>query len=100
VDHLACLLLRLGRSSPLLRDAARYKPIPGAWKWGNWIGHSRGAAVRARWCDLASRPRASSGRAVNLGVFLQLNLPRTAGKSNTVISRTLLTKVSCWSPDH
>jgi hypothetical protein len=36
-------------------------------------------------------------RAVNLGVFLQLNLPHTAGESNTVISRTLSTKVSCWS---
>ena len=41
--------------------------------------------------------RPSSGRAVNLGIFLQLNLPRTAGKSNTVTSRTLSTKVSCWS---
>ena len=36
------------------------------------------------------------GRAVNLGVFLQLNLPRTAAESNTVISRTLSTKVSSW----
>ena len=34
---------------------------------------------------------------VNLGVFLPLNLPRTAGESNTVISRIILTKVSCWS---
>jgi hypothetical protein len=41
--------------------------------------------------------RPSSGRAVDLGVFLQLNLPRTAAKSNTVISRTLSTKVSSQS---
>ena len=38
-----------------------------------------------------------AGRAVNLGIFLQLNLPRTAAKSNTVINRTLSTKVSSWS---
>jgi hypothetical protein len=37
------------------------------------------------------------GRAVNLGVFLQLNLPRTAAESNTVISKTISTKVSSWS---
>jgi hypothetical protein len=41
--------------------------------------------------------RPSWSRAVIFGVFLQLNLPRTAGESNTVISRTLSIKVSCWS---
>jgi hypothetical protein len=41
---------------------------------------------------LAVRP--SSGRAVNLGVFLQLNLPRTEAKSNIVIGRMLSTNVS------
>ena len=39
---------------------------------------------------------AGRARAINLCIFLQLNLPRTAGKSNTVTSRTLSTKVSSW----
>ena len=50
---------------------------------------------RGRGCDAMVRP--SSGRAVNLGVFLQLNLPRTAGKLNAVTSKTLSTKVGSWS---
>ena len=44
----------------------------------------------------AGDTRPSSGRAVNLGVFSQLNLPCTTGESNTVICITLITEVSCW----
>ena len=50
--------------------------------------------VLGGWCV-----QLSSGRAVNLGVFLELNLPRTAVRSNTISSRTLSTKVSCWSKE-
>jgi hypothetical protein len=41
--------------------------------------------------------RCYPGRAVYLGVLLQLNLPRTAGESNAVSGTTLSTKVSSCS---
>ena len=58
---------------------------------------STGAKVRVKWIYNVSVAGEDSGRAVNLGVFLQLKLPRicTAGISNIVSSRTLSTKVRC-----
>jgi hypothetical protein len=55
------------------------------------------ASYGLRLFGAGARARASGPRAVKLGVFLQLNLPRTrsTGKSNTVIGRTLSTTVSC-----
>jgi hypothetical protein len=41
--------------------------------------------------------RPSSSRAVNLGLFLQLNLPCTAGESYFVSCKTLPTKASSWN---
>ena len=38
----------------------------------------------------------SRGHVVNLGVLLQLNFTAYRGSSNTVIGRTLSTKVSSW----